>query len=69
MSQIHGPASEAPTVSNLVAHCNVCGVEWHVKATEPPYDDAQGCALCDAPKEAITLVSEKPTYGSGSRLQ
>ena len=60
----------APTlvtnVTELVAHCQVCGVQWEVKS--PNRDDARGCSFCDAPKRAITVVSEKAGYGQGRRV-
>lgn len=54
------PASEAPTVTHEYAKCQVCHTQWQVKS--PNRDDAQGCSFCDAPKEAITIVSEAPDY-------
>ena len=60
----------APTlvsnVTELVAHCQVCGVQWVVQS--PNRDDAKGCGFCDAPAKAITVVSEKPGYGQGRRV-
>lgn len=54
----------APTlvsdVTHLYAICQVCGCQWQVKS--PNRDDAQGCAFCDAPAKAITVVSEAPGY-------
>jgi len=61
-TKIHLPYSSAPTVTNLYAKCQVCGTSWQVKS--PNRDDAKGCAFCDAPEEAITVVSEEPTYGN-----
>ena len=60
-NQMCGPSDTAPVVTNKVAKCQVCGVQWQVKS--PNLDDARGCSFCDAPKEAITIVSEAPTYG------
>ncbi len=54
------PADEAPEVTHEYARCQVCGTEWQVRS--PNRDDAQGCSFCDAPKEAITVVSEAPSY-------
>lgn len=55
----------APTlvtnVTELVAHCQVCGVQWEVKS--PDRADAKGCSFCNAPARAITVVSEKAGYG------
>jgi hypothetical protein len=53
------------SVTELVAHCQVCGVQWEVKS--PNRDDAEGCSFCDAPKRAITVVSEKAGYGQEGR--
>lgn len=63
-TRVHGPASAAPTVTHLVARCKVCGSQWQVRSGNS--DDARGCQLCDAPKEAITLISERPTYGGAT---
>ena len=59
---MHGPADSAPSVSNIVAHCNVCGVTWAVGGD---FDTStRGCAFCDAPAEALTYTSEAATgYG------
>lgn len=57
---IHGPGDTARTQTQLVARCQVCGVEWQVRS--PNRDDARGCSFCDAPKEAITIISEHPAY-------
>ena len=66
-TDVHGPADSAPTVSNKVAICNVCGVQWQLKGTKE--DNAKGCAFCGAPaaKEsargsAITIINEAPDY-------
>lgn len=55
------PADDAPAVTNKIAICQVCGVQWQVKS--PSLDDAKGCSFCDAPEDAIAVVSEKPTFG------
>ena len=59
----------APTlvsgITELVAHCQVCGVQWSVKS--PNREDAKGCEFCGAPARAITVVSEKAGYGQGRR--
>ena len=47
-------------VTELVAHCQVCGVQWVVQS--PDRADAKGCSFCDAPAKAITVVSEKAGY-------
>lgn len=53
------PADEAPAVTEEVCHCQVCGVQW---ASRGPAD-TKGCSFCDAPEEAVTVVSEAPDYG------
>lgn len=54
---MHGPADSAPSVSNIVARCNVCGVTWAVCGD---FDTrARGCAFCDAPAEALTYMMEE----------
>lgn len=58
---MHGPSASAPVVTDLVAHCKVCGAQWQVKSNKG--EDAEGCAFCDAPAEAIYIVSEAPGYG------
>jgi len=54
-------AANAPSVTYLYAKCQVCGVEWQVRS--PTRADAQGCSFCDAPAEAITVISEAADYG------
>ena len=67
MPHMIAPAPELVTnVTELVAHCQVCDVEWVVQS--PNRDDAQGCSFCDAPKRAITVVSEKAGYGQGRQV-
>jgi len=58
---IHGPSASAPTVTDEVAICQVCGVQWQVRSGDRA--DAKGCSFCGAPADAITIVSEKPGYG------
>ena len=55
------PAADAPPTTDLVAHCQVCGVQWAVQDSKR--GDAKGCSFCDAPENAITIVSEAPDYG------
>lgn len=55
------PADEAPTVTHEYARCQVCNTQWQIRSGNR--DDAQGCSFCDAPKEAITVISEAPDYG------
>ena len=56
---VHGPADSAPTVSERFAVCQVCHCQWQIQSTTPPYDDAKGCAFCDAPADAITIINER----------
>jgi len=66
MPHMIAPATELVTnVTHLVAHCQVCGVQWQVQS--PDRADAQGCSFCNAPARAITVVSEKAGYGKGRR--
>lgn len=60
MTQIYGPSASAPAVTNKVAHCKLCGVQWQVRSQNG--EDAKGCAFCGAPESAITIVSEAPDY-------
>jgi len=60
-TDIHGPAATARTQTDKVAICNVCGVQWQIRSGNN--DDAQGCSFCDAPANAISIVSEAPVYG------
>lgn len=59
--RIYGPSASAPKVTNEVARCRVCGAQWQVKSDKR--EDAQGCAFCGAPAEAITIESEAPDFG------
>lgn len=56
---IHAPAAAAPAVSERIAVCGVCGVQWQIQTTIPPYADAKGCSFCDAPANAITIINER----------
>ena len=58
VTDIHMPGDQAPTVTNKVAHCKVCGAQWQMKADS----DKMGCKFCDAPESAITIISEAPSY-------
>ena len=53
-TQIHLPASEAPTVTGEFAKCKVCGCQWQVKADS----DKEGCAFCGGGAEAVTVIDE-----------
>jgi hypothetical protein len=58
-TKIHGPADSAPSVSNIIAHCKVCGVEWAVSGDFN--NNVRGCAFCDAPAEALSYTQEERT--------
>ncbi len=55
------PSDEAPTLTDLVAKCQVCKVQWAVQAGGN-HADAKGCSFCDAPANAITIISEAPDF-------
>lgn len=57
-TDVHGPPADAPHVTGLYAVCQVCGAQWQVRSDDQA--DAKGCAFCDAPAKAITILSEKP---------
>lgn len=59
-------ASAPRYTTDLYAKCAVCGVQWQIRSGNK--DDARGCSFCDAPKEAISIHSEKPDY-SGSLVK
>jgi len=50
------PAATAPEVTDKVAHCAVCGVQWQIQS--PTNADAKGCSFCNASEEAITIEFE-----------
>lgn len=54
-TRIHGPSDTRPAVTQLVAHCTVCGAQWQVWGTK----NEKGCSFCDAPESAIRVQSEK----------
>jgi len=62
-TDIHGPASAAPAVTNLVARCAVCKTEWQVQSED--LTDAKVCPFCGVGNDygAITTYSEAPGYG------
>ena len=65
-TRIHGPAANAPRVTNEYAVCQVCGVQWQVQSAN--HDDARACAFCGAGEEAISIYGETPDYrGEGGR--
>ena len=49
------PASQAPKVTNKVAHCRVCKTQWQVKADS----DKMGCSFCGADHTAIAIENEE----------
>lgn len=57
-TNMHTAGTAAPTVTGVVARCAVCGCQWQVRG-DP---DKMGCKFCDAPEDAISLVSEAPGY-------
>lgn len=59
-TDIHGPADKARAVTHLYARCDVCGVEWAIRSFGGA--DEKGCSFCDAPANAITVISEHPDY-------
>ena len=56
-------ADETPNVTHKYAKCQVCGVTWAIRSGSNA--DAQGCSFCDAPANAISIISEKPDYSGG----
>lgn len=60
---IHQPAATAPAVTHKYARCTVCGIEWQIQSDQSPPADGQGCGFCDAPSNAIVIISEGPSYG------
>lgn len=60
-TRIHGPSSSAPRTTELVARCQVCGVQWQVWGDPPT--NTKGCAFCGAPEKAITVISEAARSG------
>lgn len=57
-TRTHTPADKAPTVTNVVCKCQVCGSEWQHWG-----QNNKGCGFCGAPANAITKISEAPGYG------
>lgn len=39
---------------NEVGHCEVCGIQWVIRADS----DKKGCPFCGAPESAITVEDE-----------
>jgi len=69
MTHCIAPAPTLVTnVTELVAHCQVCGVQWEVKSDDRT--DAQGCGFCNAPAnaiEALGLDKRWPWYMKANR--
>lgn len=63
---IHGPADQAPFVTNLYAKCNFCGVQWQIKS--PNLDDAKACSFCGVTDErgGISILYEGPSDTAGA---
>ncbi len=61
-TMIHRPGDDAPSVTELVAKCQVCGVTWQVRGDPAT---VAGCNFCDAPAAAVRIISEAPTHGGG----
>ena len=60
-TDIHGPAASARSVTNKVAYCRVCEMEWQIQSAEML--DAKSCPFCGAPEAAIVIRSEAPEDG------
>jgi len=65
MTRCLWPADETPHLTHKYAKCQVCGVTWAIRSDAGT--DAQGCSFCDAPANAVTVISEKPDYSGGRR--
>ncbi len=59
-TDICAPADQAPQTTGKYAKCAVCGVQWQIRSFSNA--DAQACTFCGAPREAISIISEKPDY-------
>jgi len=51
------PGESAPVVTDLVAHCKVCGSQWQIRGSPA---NTVSCSFCDAPPSAIRILSENP---------
>jgi len=59
----HGRAEDQWQPTEMVAHCQCCGVQWQV--VDPNFGDARSCPWCGAGERAVTVVSEAPSdYGA-----
>lgn len=59
-TRICADESTKPQVTELVALCQVCHVQWAIRSGQSA--DAEGCTFCGAPADAVTIVSEAPDY-------
>jgi len=57
-TDMHGPADEAPHVTNYYAQCKLCGAQWQVQSDDKT--DAKGCNFCGAPASAVQVHYEGP---------
>lgn len=57
-TDVHTAFANAPYVTNLVAHCAVCGCQWQVRSGN--LDDTKACSFCGADETAVTVTSEAP---------
>ena len=64
MSQVHGPAATAPTTTDIVCHCKLCGSQWAKRGPGP-----EACAFCGAPSNAVRERYEGPSYSNYRRDQ
>ena len=53
-TQIHLPASEAPTTTGEYAVCKLCGCASQIRADS----DKMGCAFCGGGEDAVTVIRE-----------
>ena len=63
-TDVCAPAASAPRVTNKVCVCRVCGAQWQMRSENG--DDAKGCSFCDAPAEAVVIVSEAPDFSGAT---
>ena len=53
-TDVHGPASTAPTTTDQYAVCAVCKCQWQIKGDA----DKKGCRFCDADESAVSVKYE-----------
>jgi len=53
-TQIHLPASEAPTTTGEYARCKLCNSQWQVKADS----DKMGCVFCGSGEDGVIVLRE-----------